>query len=209
MKLQAAIILSSCVAILAGCGEQITNGVVVDTGKSGLSFLSKRQLVVRNEKGREVNLRTAGGPVYVLAFVRAGADVCEIHPTVRRLADDLYVHSVPVVQVNFGAAGLPESPADLQQCGDPGKNIIRLFDPDSVALGRYGRPEDGTVLLIDQGFVHRRKTLRNTEWLVHEARELIEQWETEQTQDASHFGMIYHPPGGFRPVGRAAGRIRP
>lgn len=185
----AALLLFAGALAAAGCQKPTHTGVVVGSREHwvGSAPWIAPDLRVRRPDGSRTRLDTIGGAFYVVAFVEPpGTDPCYIHPAVRRVADELYLDCIPVVQITLPTEACPLSAEARAGCPPPSENLVRLFDPDRAAWRAFGQPEAETMLLIDCSplapVIDTATTVHHPEPLLRRADDLQKQWEYWQRE---------------------------
>lgn len=172
-------------AFLSGCGQETRIGVVAGDAKLRSWWGGYApEIPVCGPDGKVTTLNDAAGPLFILAFVRPGGEGCAaMSPDVRKLADELRVERVNVVQVTLPSETCPRAPTDLASVRPAGWNQYLFFDPRGSAWRAFDSPPEGTLLLIDDfRYVVTTGTLADPRWIVSRAEDKARDWDRRQLE---------------------------
>ena len=105
--------------------------------------------LVTPEGKQTLSARVAGGVMVVVFLAPTGSECCEIAPELVEMAERFQHEYVSVVQVSLPTSECPHGPGCVEVCSMFDKHLILLCDKDNIAWRGYGRPEPGTVFLVD------------------------------------------------------------
>lgn len=168
-----------------GC-DPSNNAVVTHTDPPLLHYRQYTPYIhVETSDGKHTRVGKLGGPFYILVFAAPpGEDPCFIDPRVRHLADKLYLDSIPVIQITLPTDNCALTPEQRQACTPPGGELYRVFDPDRLAWEACHKPQPGSAILVNRQnlipMVDVRKTLDETDDLLHRAEQYQREWERDQ-----------------------------
>jgi hypothetical protein len=173
-----------------GCGEPTKAGMVVGNARAADVLPTPRadstdfaaDVPIRDPSGKVTTIRESVDLIYVVSFVDPeGINCCGIDHRLAELADRLHKNYVSVVQISEPTGVCPLDADSVRTCPVPPANLYRFFDPNLLAWEAYGRPEPGTLFLVD---ANRRidmvGTLDDVDTLVDRANELA--WEINDSE---------------------------
>jgi len=180
------IVLALPVVWAAGCGAPggVWRGTVL-----GAPAVDRRRgsvvprIPLRGADGEATTLEAVGGPLCIVGFVDAAeSDAWTPRAGLAGLARRMALDDVPVVQIVVPPGGEPPDGAVSVEDEPPG-NMVLLADPGRVAWEAFGRPEPGTLMVLDDDrMIRRTGRLAEPLLVIIKARSLARQLEREQTE---------------------------
>jgi len=175
MRQRLFLLIFACVAaIAAGCRPDVhTAMAVADEGYRHRRGNMAPVLPLRTPDGRQRKLTSITGPLYVVGFVPAPpADRRNpAHPWLNDMAHKLRAEQVWVVQINVPAADAPWEDDCLARMDAGARNLLNVCDPMRSAHKAFGRPDLGTLLLVNHdGTIYESGTIDHPERVLEIAR---------------------------------------
>jgi hypothetical protein len=137
--------------LTVACSAEPSRARVTDVRRPWLGYAEFAPYVdVATTDGQQTRIGRIGGPFFALAFVEK-ADPYAPEPALAELARKVWLDSIMIIQVS-----LPDQQADgadfpaAAHSDDLPPNLVCIDDGQCEAWMAYGRPEPGTVLIIDR-----------------------------------------------------------
>jgi len=180
-------ILAAALAIVSGCAKDNRTGVVIE-GRSRRAWLLSggvSRVTIRRSDETTARIAHVGNPFYMIAFIEVPAGAPGfIDPRVEKLARKFEVDSIVVIQISLAAKDSTFSDEQIAE-GDRKipdlLNLSRFYDPRRLAWEGYGRPENGTLLLVDcrgmGSLIRMKRTLDTPDDIVRRVKAMQFEWE--------------------------------
>lgn len=179
-------LLIPCVLVgvfLTGCAPPTTVAVVVTNDEMTRQVQNIVPTIpLLRPDGKMTTLTEAAGPFYLITFVEAPAQQPNhVAPEVNKIAKQLWLESVNVVQFSEPPEG-QTFPADaLRQCPPRKDNIILALDPKRSAWEMFHAPAMGTLLLVDKhGYIVDTGSLTNSKNVMFKMYQMAQEWDEKQ-----------------------------
>lgn len=189
--------------LLSGCNEnRMRSGVVVSSEPPPLLHFrefSPRVFLKRVERldgGKSIRLGKIGGPFYVVGFVEPpGDDAGYLNPVLTEMARELWLDSIPVIQITLPTKICPLNEQQRQAVNDnvleTKDNFARFFDPEKIAWEAFWRPKPGAILVVDRcsliPVIDKRSTLADPQRITDRVEYLQQRWEDNMREWNSSF----------------------
>ena len=170
----------------AGCGAPggVWRGTVLNAPAAGRRWGSVvPRIPLRAADGEATTLEAVVGPLCIVGFVDAAEpDAWTPRAGLAGLARRMALDHVSVVQIAVPPDGdLPAGAVGVED--EPPGNLLLLADPGRVAWEAFGRPEPGTLMVVDDDrMIRRTGRLEDPLLVVIKARSLARELEREQTE---------------------------
>lgn len=173
-----------------GCNEnRMRSGVVVSSEPPPLLHypqFSPRVFVERIDGNKSIRLAKIGGPFYVVGFVEPpGDDAGYLNPILTEMARELWLDSIPVIQITLPTKTCPLNEPQRQAVNDNvlemKDNFARFFDPEKIAWEAFWRPKSGAILVVDRNsiipVIDKRSSLADPQRIIDRVEYLQHRWE--------------------------------
>ncbi len=175
--------------IAAGCHKPTHTGTIEGVRPPWLFHFSQYppRISIQRPDGSEIRLDKVGGPFFIVGFIAPPADdPGYISPALQKMANQLWLDSIDVIQITIPTEACPLDPASIASCPPPTKNLHRFFDPKKIAWLGFNEPKSGTILLINRRnlipIIDTRGTIEDPSWVLHRAEQLQINWEHEERE---------------------------